>query len=123
MQICFEGIDKVTYSGNPVEGFDKVAGANAYVFNGEDGVSGSWGRAMYRPWSVTGTYNTADRWETVTIPLTDFKFDRVGGITTSTFKSEKDFASLTMFVIGGGVDGTECTPVIKIDNIRVVPNK
>ena len=123
MQICFEGIDKVTYSGNPVEGFDKVAGANAYVFNGEDGVSGSWGRAMYRPWSVTGTYNTADRWETVTIPLTDFKFDRIGGITTSTFKSEKDFASLTMFVIGGGVDGTECTPVIKIDNIRVVPNK
>lgn len=123
MQICFEGIDKVTLSGNPVDGFDNVAGANAWVFNGEDADFGAWGRAMYRPWATTGTYNTADRWETVTIPLTDFKFDRTGLITSSTFKSEKDFASLTFFVLGGGVNGTECTPIIKIDNIRVVPNK
>ena len=35
MQICFEGFDKVSLSGNPIDGFKgTVAGANAYVFNG-----------------------------------------------------------------------------------------
>ena len=48
MQICFAGYDKVTLSGNPIEGFDGVvAGANAKVFNGEDGL-GTYGRALYR---------------------------------------------------------------------------
>ena len=43
--------------------------------------------------------------------------------TTSVPKLPSDFASLTMFVVGGGVNGTECKPIIKMDNIRVVPNK
>jgi hypothetical protein len=36
---------------------------------------------------------------------------------------EEDFASLTIFIVGGGVNGTECNPYIMIDNIRAIPNK
>ena len=124
MQVCFEGIDKVTLSGNAVTGYDKVAGANAWVFNGDGGEEfATWGRAMYRPWTTTGSYDTGGNWVTVTIPLSSFNVDRTGAVTSNTFKSAQDFGSLTIFVLGGGVNGTECTPIIKIDNIRVVPNK
>ncbi|MBR1463900.1 MAG: hypothetical protein IJ604_11090 [Prevotella sp.] len=122
MQIAFEGVDKVTLSGNPIDGYTEVKGANAKIFNGEDGM-GDWGRAMYRPWTATGSYDTGNRWVTVTIPLTTFTADRSGVLTQNTFKSALDFGSLTIFVLGGGINGVECAPIIKIDNIRAVPNK
>ncbi|WP_373277783.1 glycan-binding surface protein [Segatella baroniae] len=34
-----------------------------------------------------------------------------------------DFTSLTIFIVGGGVNGKECKPIVKIDNIRAVPYK
>jgi len=124
MQICFEGYDKVTISGNPIEGWSgSVAAANAYAFNGEQNNLGDYGRALYRPWETSGSYDTADKWITVTIPITDFKYTKDGGAAPTMPSSVADFASLTMFVVGGGLNGTECTPIIKIDNIRVVPNK
>lgn len=123
MQICFEGYDKVTLSGNPISGYSgTVMAANAKVFNGEDGM-GTWGRAMYRPWVATGSFSTEDKWITVTVPLNSFNFDRTGAQAENVPSVPSDFASLTMFVVGGGINGTECTPIIKIDNIRVVPNK
>ena len=126
MQIAFAGYDRVTYSGNPIEGYDGVvAGANAYIFNGESGDHGSYGRAIYRPWYSAdgGSFDTGDEWITVTIPVSDFRYDRLGAVTTLVPSSPADFASLTIFVVGGGVNGTECTPVIRIDNIRAVPNR
>jgi hypothetical protein len=122
MQICFEGVDKVTLSGNPVDGYDKVTGANAWVFNGDNDMGG-WARALYRPWTTTGSYDTADQWITVTVPISSFTYDREGKITDEVYSSYKDFASLTIFVLGGGINGTECNPIIKIDNIRAVPNE
>ena len=77
---------------------------------------------MYRPWTETGSYDTGNKWVTVTIPLTSFTLDNKGATTSQVPSSAADFASLTMFVYGGGVNGTECKPIIKIDNIRVVPN-
>ncbi len=125
MQICFEGFDKVSLSGNAINGFSgTVAGANGYAFNGEgSNKEGEWGRAMYRPWTTTGSYDTGDKWVTVTVPLSSFNLDRTGASTSTVPNKASDFASLTMFVVGGGVNGTECKPIIKIDNIRVVPNK
>lgn len=123
MQISFEGIDKVTISGNPVDGYTTVGGANAYAFNGEQFGLGKWGRALYRPWTETGSFDTNNEWITVTIPLTSFTFDKDGGQADNVPNKPTDFASLTIFVLGGGITGTECTPYIKLDNIRVVPNK
>lgn len=125
MQICFEGYDKVTLSGNPIDGYTNVAGANAYVFNGDDVAAGkpSYGRALYRPWLDSGSYDTGDKWVTVTIPFSSFNLDRLGAPASEKADSPDDFASLTIFVVGGGTNGSECTPIFKIDNIRAVPNK
>lgn len=131
MQVCFEGFDKVSIAGDsgsltggyPIDGYEVVAGANAFVFNNEKGDLGSWGRALYRPWASTGSYDTSGKWITVTLPINSFTFDKDGKKTDNLFSSYKDFASLSIFVLGGGVTGTECQPVIKIDNIRAVPNE
>lgn len=125
MQVAFEGLDLVTLSGNPIDGYSGyVAGANMYIFNGEGTRDeGTFGRAMYRPWTSTGSYHTDDQWVTVTIPLTSFTYDRAGAATTNVPNSPEDFASLNIFVVGGGVNGTECMPIFKIDNIRAVPNR
>ena len=129
MQICFQPLEQVTISGNAIEGYDNVAAANMYVFNGEgtggDWAKGKWGRGMYRPWTETGKFDTGDKWITVTIPLTSLIYDRTGAVTdtNNTPSKETDFASFTMFVMGGGITGTECSPIIKVDNIRVVPIK
>ena len=123
MQICFEGYDKVTISGYAIEGYNgTIAGPNAKAFNGEDGL-GDYGRALYRPWTTNGSFDTGDSWITVTIPLKNFNYTRQGAMATEVPSSPGDFASLTFFVVGGGVNGTECTPIIKLDNIRAVPNK
>lgn len=121
MQICFEGYDKVTLSGNPIDGYDgPIASANHFVFNGDDPALAEWGRAMYRPWATTGSFNTANKWITVTIPLKNFNYNLDGIPTNSVPSSAADFASLSFFVIQGGVAGTPCTPVFKFDNFRAV---
>ena len=115
MQVIFAGTDKVVYFN-----------ANNTFFCKQNTL----GRALYTPWKDTGSYDTSDQWQTVTIPLKDFTYDWDGNALKSTFTSVDDFASLTIFVVRGTYDdktvspeGTDCTPIIKIDNIRVVPNK
>ena len=85
------------------------------------------------PWysnSSASLYDTGDKWVTVTIPLSDFNLEFDGNSATKSFSSINDFSSLNIFLIKGAYndksvlpDGVECTPIIKIDNIRVVPNK
>ncbi|MDE6341501.1 MAG: IPT/TIG domain-containing protein [Muribaculaceae bacterium] len=79
-------------------------------------------RALYRPWQTTGSYDTGDKWVTVTVPFSAFSFDNEGGPSAGSLTPDH-FATLTIFVWGGGISGTECNPVIKIDNIRAVPLK
>lgn len=79
-------------------------------------------RALYRPWQSTGSYDTADQWVTVTVPFSAFSFTFEGGPSGGSLTADH-FASLTIFVVSGGLNGTECQPVIKIDNIRAVPLK
>ncbi|MBM6993203.1 MAG: IPT/TIG domain-containing protein [Prevotella sp.] len=116
MQIIFAGTDKIT-----------LFQANNTFFHNGDG----WGRALYMPWYNDNTsFDTGDKWVTVTIPFTDFNKDWDGNAAAKMFTSVEDFASLTIFVVSGGYndktvipDGVDCHPIIKIDNIRVVPNK
>lgn len=107
MQVIFSGDDRVT-----------MQTANNTFFNDNTGYA----RALYRPWVATGSYDTADKWVTVTLPIaTSFTYDQ-NGATAKVPLTEKDFTGLTIFVWSGGVVGTECNPIIKIDNIRAVPN-
>lgn len=127
MQIAFQPIEQVTVSGNPVSGYTTVGGANQDIFNGEGDPdtkwgAGDWGRAFYRPWVAAGEYHTDGKWTTVTVPLSDLTLDKDGKPANIAPTKATDFASLTMFLLGGGT-GKECSPLLRIDNIRVVPNK
>jgi hypothetical protein len=118
MQIIVGGVDKVTNGSNGVKDIDGtvLGGANNTYFNNDE-----LPRALYRPWTTTGSYDTGDRWVTVTIPIkTSFTYGMSGAAATGSLKAS-DFTSLVIFVVGGGVNGTECNPIIKIDNIRAVP--
>ena len=61
--------DRVTISGNPIDGYSgAVAGANAWIFNGDNG-QGNYGRALYRPWTTTGSFDTNDEWITTRVGI------------------------------------------------------
>ncbi|MBO7591216.1 MAG: hypothetical protein J6T05_06435 [Prevotella sp.] len=127
MQIAFQPIEQVTLSANPVTGYTTVGDANQYIFNGEGDATtkwgaGDWGRIFYRPWVTAGEFHTDGEWITVTLPLADLTLDRNGKAASLCPTKATDFASLTMFLLGGGA-GKECTPLLRIDNIRAVPNK
>ena len=105
-----------------------LAGCNNTFFHEQGKLS----RGLYMPWKDEDDllYDTDGKWLTVTMPLSEFVWDYDGNKITSTLLSPADFGAFNMFVIKGGYndktalpDGVECTPVIKIDNIRVVPNK
>ena len=119
MQVIFAGTDKVTYSKEDIEDVDgnTVAGANNAYFN-----NNVLPRGIYRPWTETGSFHTDDRWITVSLPISEFVYGKDGAVATGSL-TETDFSSLVIFVSGGGINGVECTPIFKIDNIRVVPNR
>lgn len=82
-------------------------------------------RAMYRPWqtAVGGDFHTNGEWITVTLPLSSFAFDYDGGGTSNPFVGPESFGSFQMCVVGGGIaTEKECTPIIRVDNIRAVEN-
>lgn len=116
MQVIFAGPDKVT-----------LWQANNTFFHEQGKLS----RALYMPWNNDkGSYDTGGKWVTVTIPISSFNMDWDGNKLNTTFASVEDFASLTIFITNGAYNdktvlpsGTDCHPIIKIDNIRVVPNK
>lgn len=86
---------------------------NAYVSND------AFPRALWMPWTQASdkTYAT-DGWITVTIPMTEFKYNRNGG--TAKLNPAGHYSGITLFVNGGGVEGADCNPTFHIDNVRVV---
>ena len=122
MQIIVGGVDVVTGGAEgAVDIYGNItAGANNKFISG-DGVTPA-PRAFWRPWASTGSYDTGDKWITVTIPYTDFTYGPDGNKVQADLKPES-FTSLTIFVWNGGLEGAECQPIMKIDNIRAVPYK
>ena len=107
MQVIFAGTDKVTNSKEDIEDVDgnTVPGANNQYFQ-----NNVLPRGIYRPWTETGSFHS------------EFVYGKDGAVATGSL-TETDFSSLVIFVSGGGINGVECTPIFKIDNIRVVPNR
>ena len=123
MHICMAGVNVVSFGGEGTDIYgNSVAGANNKYMSG-DGIPSA-PRALWKPWAATGSFDTGDKWITVTIPFTEFNLGW-DGKTASYQLSADSFASLWMFITNGGVESEEasCTPIIKIDNIRAVPYK
>ena len=107
---------------------NKLGGANNTYFHEQGKLS----RGVYMPWKDTDDklYNTGGKWVTVTVPIKDFTWDWDGSSMSSTYLSANDFGAFCIFIVKGGYNdksvfpmGIDCNPLIKIDNIRVVPNK
>lgn len=117
MQLIFAGTDKVTM-GNPGTDIygNAVPGCNNTFFQDNSA------RGLWTPWSVTEAYHTDGKWITVTLPIKDFVYGPDGSGASTFLASPSDFASFQIFLWNGGVSGVDCTPMLKIDNIRAVKN-
>ena len=104
LQVMFTGDAQVTYS----------TGNNSYY--GDTSLP----RGLWMPWTASGSYDTGDKWVTVTMPLSNFNKTHEGQACTTALNPTL-FTGLTLFVWHGGIEGTDCTPEIYIDNFRVVP--
>lgn len=88
----------------------------------EDGTpdGGGMPRGAWVPWKDSGSYTT-DGWVTVSIPLSEFKYNGYG----VEIPYSSHYGALGIAIHNRGNDdwiGTaECTPVILLDNIRVIP--
>ena len=80
-------------------------------------------RGLYRPWETTGSFDTGDKWITVTVPFSEFTYNADGTPGKVPLQKPEDFASFVIWPWNGGVIGTECTPIFRIDNLRAVPAK
>lgn len=91
-----------------------TSGTNGYL------ADGSTPRGLWIPWKESGSYMT-DGWETVSLPLKDFKYNHEG--TALNLASTGNWGGLTFFLWHGGAQaqGEDCSPTLCIDNIRVVP--
>ena len=129
MQIYFGSVTQVTNGAAGVKDIygTVLAGANNTFLKEQ----GNLARALYMPWQNTEDklYNTEGKWVTVTIPLADFIYDFDGHKGLS-YSGVNDFSAFNIFIVKGSYDnanvlptGVDCNPIIKIDNIRVVPNK
>ena len=111
LQVIFTGAEEAWM--NWQETSDGGNPNNAYTSDA------SYPRALWMPWvdATNSTYVTGG-WITVTIPMTEFKYNKDGG--TVQVKPAGHYSGITLFVNGGGVTGTECNPEFHIDNVRVV---
>ena len=80
-------------------------------------------RGLYRPWETTGSFDTGDKWITVTVPFSEFTYNANGSAGAVPLSKPEDFATFVIWAWNGGVAGTECTPVFRIDTLRAVPVK
>lgn len=76
-------------------------------------------RALWTPWQATGSYDTGDKWLTISVPLSEFNLTSGGGACGTKFDTSW-LDGFALFV-WSGFSGSACEPIIAIDHIRVVP--
>ena len=76
-------------------------------------------RALWTPWQDTGSYDTGDKWLTISVPLSEFTMTHAGGTCATKFDSSC-LDGFAVFV-WGGFGGSDCDPVMAMDHFRVVP--
>ena len=123
LQVCFAPTSLVSFGNAGLDCFgNTVAGCNNTYINSKEAGGVGLARCLWTPWTAAEAYHTAGKWVTVTLPIKDFIYDYDGTGATRMLTDVSDFANLQMFVWAGGVAGVECSPLLYIDNIRVVPN-
>ena len=80
-------------------------------------------RGLWRPWEATGEFHTDDKWITVAVPFSEFIYNSDGTPGLVPLERPEDFASFVIWAWSGGVNGKECNPIFRIDNIRAVSVK
>lgn len=103
MQIIFTSLDYVSSSHS----------TNGYYGNT------SLPRGIWIPWTQSGSYDTADKWVTVSIPLSNFNKTHMGASCDTKFSADL-IKGMTLFLYQGGVEGEPSAPEFFIDNIRLV---
>lgn len=95
---------------------------NGLTFNSRwDGATGylsdeSYPRILFNPWK--DGVGTSNGWTTATVSMADCKYNKDGGSAVA--QGAGHYSGITLFINGGGVKGSPCTPVIWIDNVRIV---
>lgn len=121
MQIIFSDVTLVSNGNAGVKDIygNTLAGCNNTYFNN---ASISLPRYIWRPWAE-GITHTSGEWMTVSIPISNFNMYWDGSTATGKLTKES-FSNLELFFAGGtSSEGTPCSPIVYVDNIRAVPAK
>jgi hypothetical protein len=86
-------------------------------------VDGTEAQAHWMPWLSLGgdTPFTTNGWTTVTIPLTDFKYDKEGKEDNRVIGNISEYYNFGMMIFGAFTPGTMAFDIdVRVDNIRIV---
>jgi len=115
-QVIFTGVDEVWMNWQDNAKWPEYAGTHGG--NETWKRDSTYPRGLWTPWAEEGTFTT-DGWITVTMPMSEFKYG-VNGESISAPNPAGHYSGITLFVGAGGVEGTDCSPTIYVDNVRVV---
>lgn len=94
---------------------NELGGSNGYIWDDD------YPRGMWVPWEKTGSYDTGDKWVTVSVPFSEFNKTRYMGSSSQNL-SAAYFKGLTMIVLNGPASELTNVPLaIAVDNIRICP--
>lgn len=103
MQLMFTTLEQVSSSNS----------TNGYYTNAD------LPRGIWNAWAQTGSYDTTDKWVTISVPIANFNKTHMGAVCDTKFTADH-IKGFTIFVYQGGIEGEPCAPEFFIDNIRLV---
>lgn len=118
MQFIFTGVNEVWINWQNNAAWPAYASTHGGNENWKR--SESYPRLLWKPWETVSDYTT-DGWITVSLPMSDAKYNYIGSAIQANGKGH--YSGLTIWV-GAGFDPssskTACNPTMWIDNVRIV---